>query len=230
MTATAPDPLLEKELDELQDFLLSDCMADGDRLLTGVDGLHGFLTAVLSAPDTILPSEWLPFALGEPEFESQAQAERVLGLIMRLYNEIALTLHNREAFVPLLMQRELESGKTVTIAGDWCYGFIRGMAMRDADWRPANHDADFGELIMPIVALGATDPENPLAQFADSHHEELVDRLPESVVALHAYMRKRAGRPGSSRKSEHLPGRNDPCPCGSGKKYKKCCGASGKLH
>ncbi|HEY9154488.1 MAG TPA: YchJ family protein [Opitutaceae bacterium] len=22
-----------------------------------------------------------------------------------------------------------------------------------------------------------------------------------------------------------LPGRNDPCPCGSGKKYKKCCGA-----
>lgn len=22
-----------------------------------------------------------------------------------------------------------------------------------------------------------------------------------------------------------LPGRNDPCPCGSGKKFKKCCGA-----
>jgi uncharacterized protein len=22
------------------------------------------------------------------------------------------------------------------------------------------------------------------------------------------------------------PGRNDPCPCGSGKKYKKCCGAN----
>jgi SWIM/SEC-C metal-binding protein len=24
-------------------------------------------------------------------------------------------------------------------------------------------------------------------------------------------------------------GRNDPCPCGSGKKYKKCCGAGGML-
>ncbi len=23
---------------------------------------------------------------------------------------------------------------------------------------------------------------------------------------------------------EKTPGRNDPCPCGSGKKYKKCCG------
>lgn len=25
---------------------------------------------------------------------------------------------------------------------------------------------------------------------------------------------------------EKKPGRNDPCPCGSGKKYKKCCGAN----
>ena len=27
-------------------------------------------------------------------------------------------------------------------------------------------------------------------------------------------------------KAEKEPGRNDPCPCGSGKKYKKCCGKS----
>jgi len=25
-------------------------------------------------------------------------------------------------------------------------------------------------------------------------------------------------------KADEAPGRNDPCPCGSGKKYKKCCG------
>jgi len=25
----------------------------------------------------------------------------------------------------------------------------------------------------------------------------------------------------------HKPKRNDPCPCGSGKKYKNCCGKSG---
>jgi Predicted metal-binding protein related to the C-terminal domain of SecA len=27
------------------------------------------------------------------------------------------------------------------------------------------------------------------------------------------------------RRIEPKVGRNDPCPCGSGKKYKKCCGA-----
>ena len=26
-------------------------------------------------------------------------------------------------------------------------------------------------------------------------------------------------------KAGAAPGRNDPCPCGSGRKYKKCCGA-----
>ena len=30
---------------------------------------------------------------------------------------------------------------------------------------------------------------------------------------------------GTIRKDKKI-GRNDPCPCGSGKKYKKCCGAN----
>ena len=28
--------------------------------------------------------------------------------------------------------------------------------------------------------------------------------------------------------SDAKPKRNDPCPCGSGKKYKQCCGRGGK--
>jgi preprotein translocase subunit SecA len=34
----------------------------------------------------------------------------------------------------------------------------------------------------------------------------------------------RQGRP-AGRRVDKEPGRNDPCPCGSGKKYKRCCGA-----
>uniref|UniRef100_I2Q460 Protein translocase subunit SecA n=1 Tax=Desulfovibrio sp. U5L TaxID=596152 RepID=I2Q460_9BACT len=33
------------------------------------------------------------------------------------------------------------------------------------------------------------------------------------------------GKPEPKRRNEPKVGRNDPCPCGSGKKYKKCCGA-----
>jgi preprotein translocase subunit SecA len=36
------------------------------------------------------------------------------------------------------------------------------------------------------------------------------------------------GKPKPLVKKEKKVGRNDPCPCGSGKKYKKCCGAKEK--
>ncbi len=32
--------------------------------------------------------------------------------------------------------------------------------------------------------------------------------------------------PSEAAKAAAMPGRNDPCPCGSGRKYKKCCGAN----
>ena len=34
-------------------------------------------------------------------------------------------------------------------------------------------------------------------------------------------------KPETVKREEKKVGRNDPCPCGSGKKYKKCHGASG---
>ncbi|MCW8798701.1 MAG: preprotein translocase subunit SecA [Prosthecochloris sp.] len=67
--------------------------------------------------------------------------------------------------------------------------------------------------------------------------ERLVAKHEESQGALNAAAAQRAERPSSSDpaaekagataqpvKAEQTPGRNDPCPCGSGKKYKNCCG------
>jgi len=46
---------------------------------------------------------------------------------------------------------------------------------------------------------------------------------PEDISDL-----QRALNPTGPVKSEKV-NRNDPCPCGSGRKYKKCCGAGGVL-
>lgn len=64
--------------------------------------------------------------------------------------------------------------------------------------------------------------------------EEIFDKLSEAVEACE-YFRYRArkfregGTMQVSRNQQPVKkkkiGRNDPCPCGSGKKYKKCCGA-----
>ena len=52
-----------------------------------------------------------------------------------------------------------------------------------------------------------------------SHTIERFRQLADKIIEE----RKHAVRQSISRTSN--PGRNDPCPCGSGKKYKKCCGA-----
>lgn len=47
-------------------------------------------------------------------------------------------------------------------------------------------------------------------------NKKKVDRLREEA--------RQARGPQEPVHSEEKPGRNDPCPCGSGQKYKKCCG------
>jgi uncharacterized protein len=63
--------------------------------------------------------------------------------------------------------------------------------------------------------------------------EKLIAALPMAVQAIHAYWLpfRQKSAPGLAPDSFHLGGspkvgRNAPCPCGSGKKYKKCCGAA----
>jgi len=45
---------------------------------------------------------------------------------------------------------------------------------------------------------------------------------PEDITDLDRLL-----NPAVPTRAEEKPGRNAPCPCGSGKKYKKCCGANG---
>ncbi len=49
----------------------------------------------------------------------------------------------------------------------------------------------------------------------------------EEGLALIEPRLQRARAPKRPARSEAKPGRNDPCPCGSNKKYKRCCGSSG---
>ena len=51
------------------------------------------------------------------------------------------------------------------------------------------------------------------------------DQIIEAVKMRQQQLeRARAVRFVSTQKTDKKPGRNDPCPCGSGKKYKNCCG------
>ena len=80
----------------------------------------------------------------------------------------------------------------------------------------------------------ARDPveERYLKRQKESKLAELARRgmTPEEIEAEEEAIRKakeeRAKNPeGFQLQAGQKVGRNDPCPCGSGRKYKKCCGA-----
>ena len=93
-----------------------------------------------------------------------------------------------------------------------------------------------GQLLFPILALCGDENGKSLlglpSEDEDRVMEEVTEFIPACVTAIAAYWRER----GSTQISMPLmrgrqpdqpsikTGRNEPCPCGSGKKFKKCCG------
>jgi len=81
-------------------------------------------------------------------------------------------------------------------------------------------------LLTPILAF--TEETNWRGHdLPDGEVEKIQRAVTRNVRAIHAYWLARRSEHESVvrpvRQSEARVGRNDPCPCGSGKKYKKCC-------
>lgn len=235
-------PLSDEELDELEDFLASDVCSDETMLL---DALDGYLTAIVSGPDLIKPSEWLPGIWGptardEPAFETRAHAERIVGLIMRHMNGIIWNLQaNPDLFQPILSISAYPDDAHEYRDGEmWAYGYMLGVQLRRAQWKPFLDDSNAANALRPIHLLGADNvtPEDEALTETPAQREALSDKIAASVAAIYRfwlpYRDAAAERAVATTFERQHPkvGRNDPCPCGSGKKFKKCCGSASNLH
>ena len=220
-----------EEIERLDQFLLDrideDADTDGtDEGIINISELDGFFTAIVSGPVMIPPSQWLPAVWGdvEPMWDSEKALEDIFTLLMRHMNDIAATLMEQpEDFEALFMERVVEA-KTYTIVDEWCEGYLRGVALAAAQWDSAGED--MAALLTPIRAFtGATDWRG---HDLDAHETEKIKQAIEpNVREIHAYWLAQRSEDVSSmkplRRLEPRVGRNDPCPCGSGKKYKQCC-------
>ncbi len=235
-------PLSDEEIEELDQFLLSDATSDEAMML---DMLDGSLTAIVIGPTTILPSQWLPGIWGPseddaPEYESMEQAQRIMELIMRHMNGIVGTMQqDPDAFDPLLNSMTYGDDPREYMDGEmWAYGFMDGIELCREGWQPLFDDPAAKETLRPIYLLGAEDlaeEEKALTRWP-KEREKLTKQIAASVAAIYRFwlLRRQAVHESmvaaTVRRGEPKVGRNDPCPCGSGKKFKKCCGAAPTLH
>ncbi len=228
---TQNEPLTDAELDRLGDFLKS---CKGGRAMN-IEQVDGFFAALIAGPETVMPSEYYPEVFGGEmsdvcEFGSLDEANEILGLMMRHWNSVAATLHKGDVYVPLLLEDE----NGVALGNDWARGFMRGMGMRHDAWaKLVNDEAHVGCLI-PMMMLyheHDEDPEMRPEPISPEKREEIIVHMAAGLVRTYEYFRAHREAYAGPHTREHRRtaskvGRNEPCPCGSGKKYKKCCGGA----
>jgi uncharacterized protein len=215
-------------LDELARYLSSDDAPPHCMLLSELDG---FLTGIAVGPDPVMPSEWLPIVWGgvAPAFADDGLARAVHDAIIGRYEEIVADVKD-DTVQPILWRPR----DGTVIASDWAEGFVEAMAFRPRKWeRLAKSDASV--LLMPIMLLLSdemADTDELLVDLSPGEKievkEEAAANLDMTVSAIANYWQMSASEKASLNagiRASVKVGRNDPCPCGSGKKFKKCCAA-----
>jgi uncharacterized protein len=207
----------------------------------GLETLDGYLTSVLLAPGpAIEASEWLPAIWGKtvPRWESAADEATATTLLMLAHETAARRVRtsgddytNEHAlFWWLPDDPDAEHGDDVDIGAAWAGGFLDGMALRDEAWDGWIADEDWiGEVeaYLEGLAVGSYPAEEDGGAPVPLTYQERLEihaSLPDMLHDLHIH-RIEALTPRVPVRAAATPERNEPCPCGSGKKYKKCCGA-----
>ena len=128
-----------------------------------------------------------------------------------------------------------EDAAQLRTGASWALGFFRALDDFATDWPAADPDDElaglYGDLLETVLALAMDPHSQEFLAFAaqgwkdgNPTREELIDEACFAVQDLRTWWIDHAPRRVPVRAAAK-PGRNDPCSCGSGRKYKKCHGA-----
>ena len=221
---------LNKPLSQIDLETLGNYLEKND--LPNLIEIHGFCSAIISGPNMIMPSEWIrAIGISEVEFSSKAELEEVMSGVMAMYNDIA---HQFEAGTFQVINPDLENqdDSTISIAKKlWIKSYMLGVTYDEDAWLIG--DRQISELLFILSSVIADDEE--IQSVIDQNSKKLTpheikkfrkhseNNLSEIANAIYQFwLSKRSPIINTADKASKIK-RNDPCPCGSGKKFKKCC-------
>ncbi len=222
-----------------------------ENLLDKVEDREDALCLELT-PEPVMPSEWYPEIFGEggPVFDDEKDAQRGLQCLTSAYNRMIDESNSGKLKFPFNYAKM--SDDDLYLIEGWAYGLFLALSLRPHFWGMTEEyenttdeeiSEDMQEVIAAccvIIAVALPEERNNIYEAApddpplteEEMEADLYGLLPLSVETITRHGEKlRKERQAKMQKStvhatgvDVKVGRNDLCPCGSGRKYKKCCG------
>jgi uncharacterized protein len=226
------DPLSDAMWEALDSVMLA---IDNDDAFSAAK-IDGYIAGVLCCPVRLTTGEWFPAIWGSGqtvESLGDMKMEIVVRLVMQHYNHVKSCLEDPLADYEPKYEVDTDGS---TLWEIWAEGFNDAIEFGERGWGKIGRMAlrsDIGaDTVMTLMGLldlaggGELVPETDRVEM----REVAPDLIPVLTKAIYELSTRGKIRDSEDVWNEELSpfpkvGRNDPCPCGSGKKYKKCHGA-----
>ena len=211
-------PLNQADLNRLDELL---SYSVGPRA-PSVDKLDGLLHALAVGPLTLPPDRWTHMIWGGVRGLPSNLDDDVLleltDLVFRRMNQVVGSFAGKDYSVSPIFKTQLTQGRNLSDPTGFAIGFMNGVNLTRGVW------ADCLDEIRMRLIRGLGDTASPI-------EVEGIETLQDKDDACHAIVSDVIGiyefwmpkRIAAKEAAMNPLGRNDPCSCGSGKKYKKCC-------
>ena len=221
----------EAEFDALEALLVSedvpaDCM--------NLEMLDGYLAALACSPASVPVERWMPGVWSADEdlldFGASRSVQRAVELVLRYHNEVVTTFLAEEGWEPFCYAPE-EGDDGPPVGEEWAAGFDQGLECWPEDWAEGLTEEEAQGLRDRLEAIMAPWEAEDASEADVATRTDWLRAAADGARGI-AQAWLDLGRSGATPVPVEVtaaqpagPGRNDPCPCGSGTKYKKCCGA-----
>ncbi|WP_027079456.1 UPF0149 family protein [Luteimonas mephitis] len=236
---TTSPPLQDDRIEQLAELLERRAVPFGG---LGLEALDGFLSALAVGPEAIPDAEWQAVVWGgrAPRWNDDDEAREVAALLAEA-RELALrrACHDDDSLpdrlAPLLWLPEdpdAAQPDELDAGSDWAEGFLRAVDLREAAWDAWLDEDEWIAAILGLLdqlasgdVLDGDDPAAPSTPLTWRERIDIIGALPGMLADLQHH-RIAMLTPRTPLRRTDAPERNAPCPCGSGRKFKKCCGAN----
>ncbi|GMU42788.1 MAG: UPF0149 family protein [Xanthomonadales bacterium] len=222
--------------DRLHELLRQHAGADGMSL----ERLDGWWSAQRAAGLEVSPWDSLERIFGgDKVWEDVADAREVMSELLMHWNRLGERLQRKpdpddplcDPFIDYPVGEDPSAHPQRPYGREFAQGFLAAVGEFPRSAQLLLMDPEAKHWLAPFEALAHGRSLEKKGKRLD--YEErmgLIAELPECIAELGRFWTAGSGTPRPPVRVEPLPGRNDPCPCGSGRKYKKCHGAPERLH